>query len=400
MKLNYLSFAIPFFVGFMVLEYYLSGKKKSLIFRFEEAIANLSVGLTERFTDLITGGLFYFFFKWLYENYAIFNISTAWYNWVALFLVTDLVYYWYHRFGHKVNILWSVHVVHHQSEDYNYTTSVRVTLFQAVGRSLFWSVLPILGFSPAMVTTFLLIHGAYPFFTHTQLIGKLGILEYFLVTPSHHRVHHSSNPEYLDKNYGDILIIWDKMFGTFAKETVAPVYGITKPLNSYSFLWQMFHFQLELLYALKKAKGFLPKLKVIFGKPDDIDPRIRSVLEKKLNINQGTKASPINHRFILLQSFFNMCFVFFVILFSHYQTALQITIAGVFLLFSMVNTGAILERKQKIFYIEFIRFLLLSSYIYLIFPNYFTLMSLLSFNLLLLLFSKTITVRYDRWLFS
>ncbi len=145
-------------------------------------------------------------------------------------------------------------MVHHQSDDFNYTVSTRITIFQAVARGLFWSVLPLLGFPPDMIAVFLIIHGVYPFFTHTQLVGKLGWLEYVFVTPSHHRVHHSSNPEYLDKNYGDILIIWDKLLGTFAEEKEEPKYGLTKPLNSYSFLWQHFHFSARNVISDKRGQ--------------------------------------------------------------------------------------------------------------------------------------------------
>src|SRR6187399_1661181 len=235
MHLNYLALAVPFFIGLMYLEYYLSKKKdKGDNFHFDEAVANINVGIAERLSDLFTTGLFYLFFVWINKNFALFDIQPMLITWVLLFLFTDLMLYWYHRFGHKVNLFWSVHVVHHQSDDYNFTVSARITVFQAVARCLFWSVLPVIGFPAEMITVFLLIHGTYPFFTHTQLIGKLGWLEYFLVTPSHHRVHHSSNPRYLDKNMGMFLIIWDQLFGTFqpelSEEEYEPTrYGLTKP---------------------------------------------------------------------------------------------------------------------------------------------------------------------------
>src|SRR5436189_4138555 len=147
-----------------------------------------------------------------------------------------------------------------------------------------------------MITSMLLVHGLYPFFIHTRLIGKLGILEYILVTPSHHRVHHASNEKYLDKNYGDVLIIWDKLFGTFAKEEEAPVYGLTKPLNTYSFLWQHFHFFIELWLAIKKANCFKEKIKVLFGKPEKVDPALRKEAENIFGVRQNQIAidKPLN----------------------------------------------------------------------------------------------------------
>jgi alkylglycerol monooxygenase len=255
MHLNVLAFGVPLFVAFMLFEYYYTRKRGKAYFHFDEAIANINVGIAERLTDLFTTGLFYFVFVWIHEHFALFRIKESALSWILLFLLTDFVWYWYHRLGHEVNLLWATHVVHHQSEDYNFTVSVRITVFQAVARCGFWSFIPLVGFPPHMIAAMLLIHGIYPFFTHTQMIGKLGFLEYFLVTPSHHRVHHSSNPEYLDKNYGDVLIIWDKLFGTFVRETVPPIYGLTSSLKSYSFLWQHFHFFLEMGVAFKRARA-------------------------------------------------------------------------------------------------------------------------------------------------
>ena len=237
MHLNYLAFGVPLFTGLMLLEYYWSKKRQRKgIFRFHETVANLNVGIAERLSDLFVAGVFYFLFDWLNKHVALFSIRSGPVTWIFLFLLTDLLWYWYHRFGHEINLFWGAHVVHHQSEDFNYSVSARITVFQAAARCLFWSVLPLIGFPAEMITVFLLVHGTYPFFTHTQMIGRLGWLEYVLVTPSHHRVHHSSNPQYLDKNYGDVLIIWDKLFGTFAGEEETPVYGLTKPLGSSSFL--------------------------------------------------------------------------------------------------------------------------------------------------------------------
>jgi alkylglycerol monooxygenase len=151
----------------------------------------------------------------------------------------------------------------------NYTVSARITTIQAIVRNVFWCLLPLAGFHPAMVMAILVVHGTYSFFTLTQMIGKLGWLEHILITPSHHGVHHASNPKYLDKNYGDIFIFWDKLFGTFQKEEAheKPVYGITHPLKSHSFLWQ--HFIIMPNYG-KPAEGVRvsgAQLKIFSGNP-------------------------------------------------------------------------------------------------------------------------------------
>lgn len=224
MKINVLAFAVPLFTSLMLLEYFIAKKKRLSYFNLHNSIANLSIGIAERLCDVLVTASFYYIYDAIQKKYGLFHIKQSLWLWILLLLCTDFLWYWYHRLAHEINLFWAVHVVHHQSEDYNYTVSARITVLQAFVRTLFWAVLPLLGFPASMITVMLLIHGIYPFFIHTRLIGKLGILEYILVTPSHHRVHHASNEKYLDKNYGDVFIIWDKLFGTFQKEEEEPVY--------------------------------------------------------------------------------------------------------------------------------------------------------------------------------
>ena len=401
MHLNLLAFAVPLFTGLMLLEYYLSRKKEKALFHFNEAVANLNVGIAERLSDLFTAGLFYFFFAWINRHWALFVIRPGLFTWILLFLFTDLLWYWYHRLGHEVNILWSAHVVHHQSEDFNYTVSARITFFQAAARCLFWAILPLIGFPAPMITIFLLIHGTYPFFTHTQLIGRLGWLEYFLVTPSHHRVHHSSNPAYLDKNYGDVLIIWDKLFGTFAKEEEEPVYGLTKPLDSYSFLWQHFHFMLEMGVAFRRAKGFRKKGAVLFGKPDLIDGRIRPVLERKLSFRQTERAYTLPLlNYIKLQTFITLILLFSLILFEHYLTGAQTFILSLFILASVITTGAMLEQRKWLLYLELVRFGLLESLLWFSFSDTRLEIALIAIAVAVLTFYRTIGKGYYSYLYD
>jgi sterol desaturase/sphingolipid hydroxylase (fatty acid hydroxylase superfamily) len=399
-KINLLALAVPFFIGFILLEYHISQKRKRKLHQFEESIANLNVGIAERVTDLLTTGAFYFVFSWIYAHYAIFDIRPTFISWVLIFLITDFVWYWYHRFGHKVNLFWSVHVVHHQSDDFNYTVSTRITIFQAIARGLFWSILPLLGFPPDMIAIFLIIHGVYPFFTHTQLVGKLGWLEYIFVTPSHHRVHHSSNPEYLDKNYGDILIIWDKLLGTFAEEKEEPKYGLTKPLNSYSFLWQHFHFQLELLLALRAAKGIKAKFKVLFGRPDDIDPTHREYLEIKLLSRNKQSIQFSLQRLILLNTILTLVVLFFTLLLTEFFTSQQQILLCLFILISIINSGAMIEQKKWVFYLDYFRLLLIGFIFYAFIPNNSILVLLTVLGLVPLVFYKSTQKRYYAYLYD
>ncbi|HTN16762.1 MAG TPA: sterol desaturase family protein [Chitinophagaceae bacterium] len=364
MQLNIIAFAVPLFLSLMGLEYYYSRRKGREVYHFQDFITNISIGVGERLADLFTTGIFFFVFQYIYEHWRIFTLEAGWWQWLVLFIFTDFIWYWYHRLGHEVNILWAAHVVHHQSEDFNYSVSARITVFQSLARGVFWCLLPLLGFAPSATFVMLLIHGAYPFFTHTQLIGRLGFLEYFLVTPSHHRVHHSSNPEYLDKNYGDVLIIWDKLFGTFVAEQQEPVYGLTSPLKSHSFLWQHFHFPLELLVAFRRASTAQARIKVLFGKPDDIDAGIRPYLEKILLRKSRVQIlTPVLRRYVTIQTIVLLLVLFGTLLFEQYLSGMHLFFLSALIVLTVILSGAMLEQKNWVFELECTRLVIFAAYV-------------------------------------
>ena len=403
MKLNLLGLAIPLFLFFIGLEYYYSKRKRKNLFQYAESIANLNVGIAERLLDIFTTSLFFFVFVYIHDHFALFNIKAGVITWLLLFLATDLVWYWYHRLAHEINAFWAVHVVHHQSEDFNYTVSARITVFQAIVRCMFWSVLPLIGFPPVMISILLLIHGLYPFFIHTQALGKWGWLEKVLVTPTHHGIHHASNPEYLDKNYGDVLIIWDKLFGTFMQEKkdVQIVYGLTRQLNSHSFLWQHFHFPLEIYMNFRQAKGVKAKWKVLFGKPDDLDPRFRSILERKLlNVAMLHRPpTPAMRQYVTAQTIFSLILLFIVTLFEHYLAGVQLLLLSAFILVSLVNSGAILDQRRWIFYLEYIRLLIVMTAIVVFYPNNWAFSAVIALLILLTWYFRPIQRFYFKVLY-
>ncbi len=192
----------------------------------------------------------------------------AWWSWVILFFVDDLAYYIFHRVSHESRLFWNFHVVHHSSEQYNLSVAVRQSWFGGVVSWLFYAPLMLVGFAPWM---FVIVHGfnlIYQFWIHTKLIKSLGPLEHILNTPSHHRVHHGVNNPYLDKNYAGILIIWDKLFGSFVTETEEPRYGIIKPLKGYNPLWANTHAWFEMFAEIKRRKGFVQKARCVFASPN------------------------------------------------------------------------------------------------------------------------------------
>jgi len=189
----------------------------------------------------------------------------------VLFVVQDLLYYVFHRCSHRVRwLLWAAHVVHHSSERMNFSTAFRQSLMYPVaGMWLFWIPLAVLGFPPTQIVAIVLINLAFQFFVHTQIIGKLGWLEYVVNTPSIHRVHHARNDRYIDRNYAGVMVVWDRLFGSYADEDPrdAPVYGIVEPVNTDNPLKATFHEWASMGADVLRVKGWRNKLSALFAPP-------------------------------------------------------------------------------------------------------------------------------------
>ncbi len=227
---------------------------------------NIILGILANLFLLVTKGLFLGFFI-LCNKVAPFDIGLTWWSWILLFLLNDFVFYWFHRISHVVRILWAFHVAHHSSEQYNFSTAVRNNFLIQTFRYFAWAPIALLGFDPLAIILMDSLAYMYQLFVHTQTIRSLGIFERFLNTPSHHRVHHGSNPEYIDKNYGAILIIWDKMFGTYQKEEAAVRFGITKPVQPQNVPNILFHEFIDIGRDMGKSTCLVDALRYIFGHP-------------------------------------------------------------------------------------------------------------------------------------
>ena len=197
--------------------------------------------------------------------------------WVAALLLYDFLHYWYHRFSHEIPVLWGSHVVHHSSEYFNLSTALRQPATAALITWIFYLPMAVLGVPPIMYVIVGLVDLLYQYWVHTELIGRLGVLDRILVTPSNHRVHHGQNDYCIDRNYGGIFVIWDRMFGTFVDEREGEkiAYGIRKPLQSLNPVWGNLQVYADLVRQSRAAKGAAAKLAVWFGKlqgPEQIDP--------------------------------------------------------------------------------------------------------------------------------
>ncbi|MEP6924944.1 MAG: sterol desaturase family protein [Pyrinomonadaceae bacterium] len=266
--LNPTVIAVPFFAFFIGLEAFYGWYKGENEYCPKDAFTNIFVG----FVSLVWGAFFGFFtgflYLWCYEHALYKFPENAWWSWVLLFLLDDLLYYWFHRASHELRFFWNFHVVHHSSNHYNLSVAVRQSWFGNSVTWMFYAPMMLLGFAPWM---FGVIHGAnllYQFWIHTRLIKRLGWLENVLNTPSHHRVHHGVNDIYLDKNYAGVLIIWDRLFGTFTSELEEARYGTIKPLESYNWIWINIHAWAEMREAMRMQKTWRGKLRCVFGSPN------------------------------------------------------------------------------------------------------------------------------------
>lgn len=204
---------------------------------------------------------------WLHEHRVV-TLPVAWWTWVALFFAEDFCYYWFHRASHEVRFLWSAHVNHHSSQHYNLSTALRQSWTTPFTGPLFWMPLPLLGFPPWMVLTQQAVSLLYQYWIHTEAIGKLPRwFEYVFNTPSHHRVHHGSNPQYLDRNHGGILIVWDRLFGTFEPEGERVRYGLTENITSHNLLEIAFHDWRAMIRDVRRAPSVRAALGYVLRPP-------------------------------------------------------------------------------------------------------------------------------------
>jgi sterol desaturase/sphingolipid hydroxylase (fatty acid hydroxylase superfamily) len=238
---NLVLYSIPAFVAAVLLELWFALRHPELLgYERKDTVASLSMGLINVGIAAVAKLLSIPFYVWLYEH-RFTSIGGPWWSWLVLLVAEDCCYYWFHRAHHEIRLLWAAHVNHHSSRRYNLSTALRQPLLTPFTGPIFWAPLPLLGFPPFMVLTAQAWSLLYQFWLHTEVIDRLGPLEWMMNTPSHHRVHHGKNVRYLDKNHGGIFIVWDRLFGTFAPETEKVVYGLTTDITTHNPLRIGFH---------------------------------------------------------------------------------------------------------------------------------------------------------------
>jgi sterol desaturase/sphingolipid hydroxylase (fatty acid hydroxylase superfamily) len=263
------AYAIPVFLLLIGLEIYLSYRENRQSYVAKDALASIGMGLGSVAINTLMKGIAFGVFTMIYE-YRLFEIGWQWWAWVLVFFADDFTFYWHHRLSHEVRILWSAHVNHHSSQKYTLATALRQSWGELFYKYIWWAWMPLVGFPPLMIFMVISISLIYQFWIHTELIHRFPKwIEFFFNTPSHHRVHHASNIRYLDRNHAGILIIWDRMFGTFSEEldTEKPIYGITKNIETFNPLKIATHELIDIVHDVRAAPTFSDKLKYIFYPP-------------------------------------------------------------------------------------------------------------------------------------
>ncbi|HEU4561769.1 MAG TPA: sterol desaturase family protein [Longimicrobium sp.] len=286
-------FSIPFFFLLIGAELAYAAWSRRRLFRLNDSIADLSCGILSQvsgvFSKLFAIGIYLWVLNHLalqhwwagapgwpagapfaraegFPGFAVNGAELA--SWVVVFVLVDFCYYWSHRLSHEINLLWAGHVVHHSSEEYNLAVALRQSSLHGMFTWIFYVPLALAGVPGEMFVSCYALNLLYQFWIHTRAVGRMGrVSEWVLNTPSHHRVHHGRNPKYLDRNHAGVLIVWDRLFGTFQAEEEEPVYGITTPLRSWNPLWANVHGFVDIARNVARARGWRDRWRFAFGAP-------------------------------------------------------------------------------------------------------------------------------------
>ncbi|SEM58601.1 Sterol desaturase/sphingolipid hydroxylase, fatty acid hydroxylase superfamily [Pseudomonas sp. ok272] len=265
--MNLILFAVPFFLVLIAIECLADRWRGVSHYRLADSINSLSAGVLSTTTGLLTKGLGLVTYGFALEHLAVFELSAdSLWVWALAFVLYDFCYYWLHRLGHERNILWAAHLVHHQSEEYNLSTALRQTSTGFLLGWIFYLPMAVLGVPLLVFVGVAAMNLLYQFWVHTQHIPKLGWFEWFFVTPSNHRAHHAQNALYMDRNYGGVFILWDRLFGSFQEEddNEPVVFGVTTPLASWNPLWANVQFYAQLWADARRAERGWDKLRIWF----------------------------------------------------------------------------------------------------------------------------------------
>ena len=364
MELNPIGIAVPFFLLFIGIEYVILWKQNRQV-RLNDAVTDLSCSIGDQMLGVFLKPIALFPYIYVVENFAIFQFETSniW-VWVIGAVAVDFFYYFYHRLCHRLNIGWATHVVHHQSEEYNLSVALRQPWFSMVYSWVVYMPLAFIGLPFEVYAITFAFNLLYQFWIHTETIGKLGPIEWIFNTPSHHRVHHGTNPEYVDKNYAGIFIIWDRMFGTFEEEKAQALYGTLKPLRSWNAAWANVEPWINLSKRSLSLQSWWHKLYVWFAPPEwtPEGPFDTRAAFDGPDRGYDMDAAKGNHLYIVIHLSIAAILVGLVLTF---EQRLDWTIKGgtvVFLIWTVFAWGAMFEGKPYAKWLEVSRLAFLCTF--------------------------------------
>lgn len=266
MELDLTIYAIPAFFFLMIVESTITARRRIRGYESRDTATSLAMGVGNVLIDLGMKSV-HFALLTLVAGFAPLRLGGQWWEWLLLLLGTDFCYYWFHRLSHEVRFLWAAHVNHHSSRRYNLSTALRQSWTTPFTVMLFYWPLALIGFDPMRILVAIALNTLYQFWIHTEVIDRVGPLEAVINTPSHHRVHHGRNIEYLDRNYGGMLITWDRLFGTFEPERAPVDYGLTKNIDTYHPVRVAFHEWQAMLRDAREAATWREALNYLLQPP-------------------------------------------------------------------------------------------------------------------------------------
>jgi hypothetical protein len=329
-----------------------------------DTVSSISSGLTNIVKDSLGLGVIIVSYPFLLEHLAITSLKATWLVWGIAFLAIDFAGYWNHRLSHKINFFWNQHIIHHSSEEFNLACALRQSISNLLGYfPLFLIPAALFGVPTEVIAIIAPIHLFAQFWYHTRHIGKLGWLEYVIITPSQHRVHHAINPEYIDKNLGQILSVWDRWFGTFQKELeeVPPQYGVLKPVHTWNPILINFQHLWRLILDAWRTRSLRDKFRIWFmptgWRPADVKDRYPyEVIEDVYSFERyETAASPLLKGYAIFQMGFTLGLILF--MFYNYSAIgfSGLLLFGAFIFIGIYGYTTLMDRRSYAFYIEVFR---------------------------------------------
>lgn len=343
--------AVPFFFLLIAIELIAEKVRGTNYYRLNDSITSLTTGTLSQLLKVVQLMVPFTIYVMVFQQFSLFTLGDSALVWIVAFVLYDLSYYWLHRCGHEVNILWAAHVVHHSSEEYNLTTALRQT-GTGVLSFIFYLPLAILGFEPLMLATVGALNLIYQYWVHTQHIGKLGWYEKYFVTPSNHRGHHAQNAIYIDRNYGGVFIVWDRLFGSYQEELEddLPIYGIRGALNSWNPLWANVQIYKQLIDDCRHTENWWHKLTIWFRRtgwrPPDIVEQYPLNKTDLSNFKKfDTPLSTTTKVYAVMAYVFNAGVGLALVVNSELLNPVQQLLIIVFILISTFLVGAMLEGR-------------------------------------------------------